>query len=610
MWLLLLVIVTHKCATAATFSPDTSNFDAYGVKLAANNVLLVEAQGKSETFLVLFAPYNYTLDSLQCSVDYDDDTHYVYTVGVGPKQTAGINPHFFYAGEVVPAGTSTTDSLGHSGTFVGIWVNQDPQTVQSYVGSGQPLSCNYFDVGDLKFISSYGHQEFFVLGVEPYGQYAIGLAQDFAFIYRPFPTGTITTKSSSLVWPSNTTFRPHAVDTDQTFTIVAGFVESSARSRVRATPTVYLISNSNLTVLASWSYTAINGSWQSHLAYSGTDTWSKSYTMSVSINSDDPTRVLVGMPFLNTVFLFVVGNSGTTLTLTDSINTGQSVGFGKAVTWLTSSQAAILVSIYSLDYSTWYLSKIYLYTSFNGTTLPSQPTAVIPNTQQPQPSTISTELIQIVSTPASLGILDVNGGVLLIVAQLPGYYASTDTSHSPIAAAMPVISHSTTCIGGTFKADTGVHPGVLCPSGSRNSGGMGALGTFCTNCSSGTFCPLGAVYEVSSTSLATLSQAYAYPSTPERSAYDDVLLAEMFSMGSTTDCLRASPLFWTLMVLIIAAAVIVTMGLLKLFVRHPKGEEWRAFIKKTFQRTDLVVSTKKIKIDSRSFFGKNILGRR
>ena len=90
---------------------------------------------------------------------------------------------------------------------------------------GQYLSCDYFEVDSLQFISTYEHQDFFVIAVEPFGQYAIGLATEFAFKYTPYQP--IVTYAASAVWPNNATFDPRAADASQTFTVVAGFLEAS-----------------------------------------------------------------------------------------------------------------------------------------------------------------------------------------------------------------------------------------------------------------------------------------------------------------------------------------------------------------------------------------------
>ena len=310
--------------------------------------------------------------------------------------------------------------------------------------------------------------------------------------------------------------------------------------------------------------------------------------MSVKINSDDPTRVLVGMPFLNIVFLFVVGNNGASLTLASAMNNGALIGFGKSVTWLTSSQAAILVTTYSYDYTTWYSSQIYVYTTLSGTNLPASPTTVFPNSQQPIPSTINSQLIRMVSTPESLAILDIDGGVILLLAEPAGDYASTDTANAPVAASMPVVSYPLICIAGTYKSDSGVHPCVLCPKGSRNPGGTS--GASCTSCAPSSFCPSGAVYELDPSVLTSLSQAVAYPRSPEITVFDDLLIENMFALGSTPHCIAVSPMFWALIILIPITILLVGMASLNWCVQPPKRDRWRTNIKNIFERTDLVVS--------------------
>ncbi|CAF3726492.1 unnamed protein product [Rotaria socialis] len=253
--------------------------------------------------------------------------------------------------------------------------------------------------------------------------------------------------------------------------------------------------------------------------------------MSVKINSADSARVLVGMPFINTVFLFVVSNNGSSISLASSGSNGQYVGCGKSVAWLTSSQAAVLVSTYSLDNSTWYSSNIYLYTSLTTTTIPSSYSSLIPNIQQQLPSTISSQLIQAVSTPESLAVLDVNGNILLILATPAGTYAATSVSSLSGTASIPMVSSSTACIAGTYKSSSGIHPCSLCPSGTRNPGGGPCIS--CINCSSNSFCPWGTVFEVNETYLTSQSQAYAYPRSPELTAYEDIVLSNSFAIAES-----------------------------------------------------------------------------
>ncbi|CAF4702350.1 unnamed protein product, partial [Rotaria sp. Silwood2] len=221
--------------------------------------------------------------------------------------------------------------------------------------------------------------------------------------------------------------------------------------------------------------------------------------MSVDINNFDPTRVLVGVPYLNTVFHFIVSNDGTKLTLSSQADNGNGVGFGKGVAWLGSDQAAILANKYKSTFSSWLSSQIWLYTQLTTMGLDTAPTAIIPNSQQPLPLAIDSQFLNIVSTPNSLAVLDVAGGILLILSTAPGFYASTDTSLSSEPISIPVISTEQKCPAGTMKNDMGIHPCSLCSSGSRSSTGS----TNCTACASSAFCPLGAVAEMPQSELET-----------------------------------------------------------------------------------------------------------
>ncbi|CAF1279980.1 unnamed protein product [Rotaria sordida] len=95
-------------------------------------------------------------------------------------------------------------------------------------------------------------------------------------------------------------------------------------------------------------------------------------------------------------------------------------------------------------------------------------------------------------------------------------------------------------------------------SGSRNPGIIASIS--CITCSSSSFCPLGAIYEMNSTLLTSISQAYAYPRSPEMDVFEDILLNNMFSLGSTDHCLVVSPIFWTLILLAIFLILLLVMA--------------------------------------------------
>jgi hypothetical protein len=534
--------------------------------------MMIEALGDNQIFLVRYAPYNSTSQPLQCAITYNGSGKYVYSIGIGRKQNINQS-YFFYAGEI------TSKNSAHYGSpFIGILRNTDTKNAQSYEDTKTLFNCRHFQHQSLQIISSYGHQEFSVFAVEPYGQYAIGLSQDFVFIYRPFSYNKITIKNSGKVWPADTIFIPFAVDMDSSFTIVAGFVINGPLFRVRGIPTVYVISNSDLTVLSTWSYTAVLNSWQSRLTYSNLKKWSSKYIMSVSINGDDSSQVLIGMPFLNIVFLLNVNLNGTNITMNSFIDNGDSIGFGKSVVWLSKSQAAILSSNSPKHDS----SKIDL---FNKTTLPPSPDFVFPNIQQSLPSTINARFIRMISIGNSLAILGIDSEILIILSTPPAYFSSTSLS---IIESLFVVSEPIECMSGTYKSDNSIFPCSLCPSGSRNPGNLSAIS--CIICSSDSFCPMGSAFDIERDYLVSRSQANVHPRSPEITIFDEILLQNMFSTGSHIHCLAISPIFWVLIVGAFVLIILSVMGIIKRCVQHPLGHKVRHHVKRIFRQTDLLVN--------------------
>jgi hypothetical protein len=112
----------------------------------------------------------------------------------------------------------------------------------------------------------------------------------------------------------------------------------------------------------------------------------------------------------------------------------------------------------------------------------------------------------------------------------------------------------------------------------------------CIPCSPSGFCPSGAVIEVDKTLLLRQSQAYAYPRSPEITLFDDILLINIFSIGSTNRCIVISPLFWVLITIGLVAIVLFVMSILRWCIRTPQSTRYRIMLEKIFQHTDLIVS--------------------
>jgi len=111
----------------------------------------------------------------------------------------------------------------------------------------------------------------------------------------------------------------------------------------------------------------------------------------------------------------------------------------------------------------------------------------------------------------------------------------------------------------------------------------------CTACASSAFCPLGAVAEVDSSELETISQAQVYPKSPESTIFDEILIQNMFSIGTSFHCVLVSPLFWTFAVMAMVTLILILMVVLKFWINHPKKHVWRTQIKNVFRQIDLVV---------------------
>jgi hypothetical protein len=571
-----------------SFLPSFDDYDSHGVKIAANDYASIKVSNYHQLITVQYGPYNHRYDPSECYLRYLHSTHYIYTVGVGIKQNITNQTYFFLAGAIVPENNAGTNSFGESGPFIAVVLDTDPKGMLHYYTNGSQVPCRFFRRPYFTYFPGYPHQEYYVMVVEPYATFALGMNRDFAFYYQVEPTHAQIFIDGIDIWQIHYPFYPCGADASVDFTVVAGFSEYLVNGRATAFPKVLVVHNKNLTLASEWSYTPPNGSWQSRLTYSSFAAWDRRKIMSVKVNSDDPTRVLVGMPFLNTVFMFTIDPVTFTLTSTDAKQNGESVGFGKGVTWLGRNKAAVLAHTFSLDYQTWLSSNVFIYNTIDSLTIPDVPSAILPNTQQRRAISLSAQWLQITSTPTSLIILDFNGWQLIVMSQPASFYAHTSVAQAIRNGAITYVSEPQSCPTGTYKNDTGVHPCELCPPGTYSSGNT--VANACVNCSSGDFCPWGAVSSVDSAALTTVSQATAYPKSPELDVFEDILLNNMFTLGSTARCVRVSPIFWCLILLAMVAVVMAVMASMVLYVKQEKRHQVREKIKYCFQRTDLVVS--------------------
>ena len=78
----------------------------------------------------------------------------------------------------------------------------------------------------------------------------------------------------------------------------------------------------------------------------------------------------------------------------------------------------------------------------------------------------------------------------------------------------------------------------------------------------------------------------------------------MFYIGSTSRYILVSPLLRTLIVIVLTALILISIGALKWFIRHSKSHQWLATVQRTFRQTDVLVSTPERKFigSSRGFY--------
>ncbi|CAF2978724.1 unnamed protein product [Rotaria sp. Silwood2] len=546
------------------------DYDAYGVKIAMNEVLLVQAQNAKNppTFFIQFAPYNTTQNLSQCSINYTDilDT-YVYCVAVGKKPDQN-QTQFFFAGELINS---------RNGTFIGV-----AQYNQTNIGANTSNSCALSFSYSLQYLINYEHQEYYVIGIEPQNRFAYGFSNLFVFVFDSANGSTLEQWNGNLTW-SNSSFLPHAVDISNNFGIIAGFIQNDPRGRVKYSPIIYLLnfnsSNRHPIVVDQYIPIATPGTWQDLLSYSDANIYSAKYDMSISINNRGD--VLVGMQFINRIFVFSVNISDPTQLIYISRNTnGRSLGNGKSVAWLDNgNMAAILINTYSLNYQ-WSSSQIYFHdmrsSIYNSN---STPLSIFPNYHQLLPQSFSPIFLNIVSSSTSLALMDDNGNLLIFIATSAGFYPSV-----PATGSVPLITSPQPCPPGMYKDKLGINDCILCPTGTKNPGDSTIQ---CISCAPDTFCPLGSVSEISESALETIAQLIAYPKSPESTIFDEVLIQNMFHIGSNR-CLLVSPLFWTLIVASLAILVIIVLKMLKCFVNHKTYAQIKNRIHCIFKKTDLI----------------------
>lgn len=431
------------------FVQNRTDYNAYGIKISMNENFLVLAQNQNNPprFFIQFSPYNKIEASSQCTTSYPNLTDtFIYTVVIGKNQTKD-HKHFYFAGEL---------TNNKSGIFIGI----------AKYNNDSSLICNISFTYEFQYFYNYQHQEYYILGVEPYGRFTYGFSTEFIFIFDSRNTSNFDIWNGNLTWP-DITFIPHAVDISENFGVISGFIFNGINSTVKYSPMIYLInfnsSNNHPFVVEQYKPLATPGTWQDLLTNANANFYSAKYDMSVSINEHG--YVLIGMQFINRVFLFSVNRTQPTqLNFISRHTNGRTLGNGKSIAWLEHGIAALIVNVYTLNYD-WLASQIHIYDiETNGFNSNSTPLSIFPNNHQKLPQILDPIFLNIVSSSSSLALLDNKGHILIFLPTLPGFYLTIQDTDT-----MPLITKLQECLPGTFKNQSGIHDCSLCPMGTKKT---------------------------------------------------------------------------------------------------------------------------------------------
>jgi hypothetical protein len=554
--------------------PYLTDVDVYGASLVANDQLVVSIIDRNYPSIGIYRPYS-SYDF--CRIDMDflaPQMTYIMLVAISRNGSVAPNQFFFQG---VPFSNNVEQGA--------IW------GVVNF--SLKPCGWLSFNL-----IHLWNPTDYTLLGVSAPGN--VYLYTDTGLTYFGDTNSETNSSVNATSWPDGSDFVPYAIEISADgWGVIAGTVPNSDSIYL---PILYLISfppnvtigNTNYVVLARWT-ASFAYPWQSQKArtVSGSNNFNAFYALSLSINNQGD--ILFGVQSMNTVFhLYVNVTISTSFFFKGSriySTTIPSIGFGKSVGWLDDTTAVILANNISLDYTIWDSSQIEIYDLSNGQELTDtqQPYSSFPTARQPMYSALTGRILLMKASYArSIIFMDSNGLVYIILPSQSGYYTATNVGN--MLGIGTYFSSSTLCpdgswtnglAGGKYLFDT-CKP---CPEGTFRSSSIN-ITAGCIPCNvTESFCPLAAVAEVPSSYLNQISQATAFPRSPDLTRFEDILLLNMFNTNFKLSCLATTPFFWTLTMLGIAAVIIITMASLQL---TGKCENFRATMESAFRHFDVI----------------------
>jgi hypothetical protein len=528
-----------------------------GTKMSVNDDMLVSVSNAFSNFAVIMYPFrNYSAGGrIRCNSRFNSNDLYVYSVAVAGIAKNSTDSEYF---TFVVAAESMTTMIPYvciRTVAKSTCLYKSVCTVMSTVGS---------------------HQEYYLINVDTNGTYAYGFTSSFVFKLDIYTNTIVLNLTTDSVWPS-LYFIPHAMDTKDTWAVVAGYGYLDEDKRNYAALGCFI----DLTILINASCVLLTSE-QTFIVPSNVVFYNELFELSVAIRGEE---VLVGVHRVASVVMLKKKESFLTVTNVHTLSYGDNFLFGRVVGWADDTTIAVLVQ--TPDIISWSYPQVFFYNE-SSVTLTS-PLFTFPNNQQILGDRLLDPFIARfgLTIRGNMGILMENGDII-IVPVAPAGYASIWIN--TVERVYVFYYEPQLCIGGTYKNHSSLGLCEICPPRSRNPGTLVERIIECIPCSNNSlnsFCPLASLADIDLSTIPSYSQAVAYPESPDTTDIEDLLIKNIFSIGSSSRCLIISPVLWTIMVGGLCIFIYALMTIIKLFAWN-KCIKFRTHTKYILKHTDII----------------------
>lgn len=528
-----------------------------GTRMSVNDDMFVSASNAFSNFAVIMHPFRNATDGgpIRCNMRYNTTDRFVHSVGV-----AGI-------------AKNSTDSE----QFVFVFAAERMSTMTPYVCVGWIAKSTCISRSLCTDMSTAGnYQEYFLIGVDTNRTFAYGFTSSFVFKLDIYKNQILLNFTTDSIWPS-AGFIPHGMDVADTWGVVTGYGYSDVVKQNYAALGCYI----NLSILINSTCVTLTSE-TTFLVPSNVVSYNELYELSVAIRGQ---KILVGINRLSSVV--ILQNNGSIFNVTSiyTLSYPDATSFGRVIDWADDTTIAVLLD--NPSETPWSESQIFFYDQSSVTL--TTPLFTFPNNQQILGSRLSQPSFARfgITFKGNMAILTDNADILIIPTTDAGYVANwIDTTDRVFV----FYFESELCIGGTYKNRSSLGSCQICPPGTRNPGTLPDGALKCLPCSTNnatSFCPLASLIDINLNTIPTYSQAVAYPETGDTTDIEDILIENVFQIGSAGHCLLISPLLWTLIVSGVCFLILIIMIVIKL-CGCQQCLDCRRKAKSIFKHTDII----------------------